>query len=111
MHRKFRFIGQRLFNDAHAENPKETKDGWHVLRVNHDVAVLLNVQVTTGPGRRQKKEWKHVWRLGNIVGLRRLKSNPSSTATEAQLRAADVLVMNPKEHSGPSCCVFCALVS
>ena len=40
-----------------------------------------------------------MWRLGNIVGLRRLKSNPSSTATEAQLRAADVLVMNPKELS------------
>jgi len=47
-HRKFRFIGQQLFNAAHANNPAETKDGYHELRLNHDVAVMLEVQVVTG---------------------------------------------------------------
>jgi len=99
VHRKFRFIGQRLFNNAHTKDPTITKDGWHVLRLNHDIAAMLYVPETTGTGKKKKTIWKYVWRLGNVVGLRRLKSNPSERATEAQLAGAEVLVMNPAELS------------
>ena len=98
-HRKFRFIGQQLFNAAHANNPAETKDGYHELRLNHDVAVMLEVQVVTGTGRKKKKEWKHVWRLGNIVGMRVLKSKPKEKATESQLAAAEIFNLRPQSVS------------
>ena len=99
VHRKFRFIGQRLFNDAHTKDPTITKDGWHVLRLNHDIAVMLYVPETTGTGKKKKTTWKYVWRLGNVVGLRRLKVNASERATEAQLAGAEVLAMNPAQLS------------
>ena len=97
VHRKFRFIGQKLFNEAHSHNPAEAKDGWHVLSLNHDVAVMMQVEIVTGTGRKQKKTWKYVWRLGNIVGIRQLKEKPRDTAT--QLGAAEVAILNPKEIS------------
>ena len=40
-----------------------------------------------------------VLKYATVVGLRRLKSNPSERATEAQLAGAEVLVMNPAELS------------
>ena len=67
--------------------------------MNHDVTVMLHTQVTTGAGRRQKKEWKYVWRIGNIVGLRQLKVEPNHRATEEQLASSEVLTVNPKSLS------------
>ena len=46
---------------------------------------------------RQRKEWKNVWRIGNIVELRRLKGEPSHWVH--QLASAEVLTMNPKSQS------------
>ena len=97
VHRKFRFIGQKLLNDAHAGEGKVTavQDGWHELRVNHDVGVCLYVEIPAVPPKR-KSTWKYVWRIGNIVSMRELASEPGDKATDASLASATVLRMNPE---------------
>ena len=92
-------IGQQLFKEAQKQNAQEQKDGYHVVCINHDIAVMMNVDVVSGTGRQRKKQTKSVWRLANIVAMRQLKTAPSAKATETQLAAAEVAVHNPKELS------------
>ena len=76
VHRKFRFIGQKLLKREYAED--EHNDGWGVIKLNHDVAVMQAVEVAVGgTGRRKKqKQVQAVWRIGNVVDIRRLKQEP-----------------------------------
>ena len=69
------------------------------MKLNHDMAVMLEVQVVVGTGRRARKEWKHVWRLCNIVGMRVLKEKLSASASEQVLATAEILKLNPNEVS------------
>ena len=61
VHRTFRFIEQRVFNEAPTKDPEMKKDGWHILRLNHDIAAMLYIPVSTGTGKKKKT-------TGNMCG-------------------------------------------
>ena len=89
-HRKFRFIGEKLFNAA--RNAGAVKDGWHVIHINDDIGIMLEVAVPPAPGsRRRRQEWKKVWRIGNVVDVRVLKADPEKQLSQDQLSNAEVL--------------------
>ena len=81
------------------EGSEREKDDWDVICVNHDVAVMLRVQAAVGSGPRKRKEWKQVWRMANVVGMRVVASEPSDNADSAALQAAEVAQPRPREIS------------
>ena len=65
-HRATRFQTRALFS-AHCETTRDM-DEWDFIALNSDVAVCLDVEGT----------W--AWRIANVEGIRRLKSEPSANA-------------------------------
>jgi len=88
VHRKFRFIGQKILNRSYAKD--DHGDGWGVIKVNHDVAVMHEVEMEVGRGQRKRKVQELVWRIGNVVDLRRLKAEPKGKKSFAQVAECEV---------------------
>ena len=73
-HRKWRFVGQKLFDAANRslEKKRDKRGVWDVVMIHYDVAVALNVNVMVN----RRLVRKQVWRLGNVEGIRLLKQDP-----------------------------------
>ena len=92
-HRAFRFIGEKLFSTACIADKHD--DGWGVVKLNHDVGVMMDEETTVrvAPGkkkRKTKKEIRKVWRIGNVVDIRMLKSDPGTKKSSQQLQDCEV---------------------
>ena len=73
-HRKWRFVGQKLFDAANRslEKKRDKRGVWDVVMIHYDVAVALNVIVRVN----RRLVRKQVWRIGNVEGIRLLKQDP-----------------------------------
>lgn len=77
-HRQWRFIGKKLFEEAQkramgrpaGSQPmkcKRQKDPWDEVGINYDICAVISV------------DGRVVWRVGNVEGIRRLKSDPGNS--------------------------------
>jgi hypothetical protein len=78
-HRKWRFVGQKLFDASQkkVEQRRKKRGVWDVVMLNYDVAVQLDVEVKQG----RRTVVKKIWRVGNVEGIRVLKKDPGKGDT------------------------------
>jgi hypothetical protein len=98
VHRKWRFVSQKLFEEAQkrAGAGRRDRDVWDVVRINYDVAVLVEIEQMV----QRRKVKRSVWRVGNVENIKLLSSDPKMSKDlsgfEVASEPCEVSVDDPK---------------